>query len=307
MRVCILCEKDKVIQAQSCIGNQGLFKINLSPSGELPVTHKLSVIATTETKVQEFLKFSDLVTVEVSNTNDFLTKYGLKIIKKSINDGNIPDLGRVEKKDDRDLNYLISEHLSITKGPLKITSKYWDDSGWFGDQGSTPQCVGYAWAHWIEDGPVVHQGSHPVVSPSLIYTEAQKLDEWPGENYDGTSVRGGAKYLRLTGKIRSYLWAFDIQTLINTVLSVGPVVVGTNWYYNMFFPDRNGIIRLSGRLAGGHAYEINGVDTVKQQFRIKNSWGKSWGQQGRAYISFADMTRLIREGGEVCLAVENQF
>lgn len=141
----------------------------------------------------------------------------------------------------------------------------------------------------------------------MIYSGAQTMDEWPGENYNGTSVRGGAKYLKSLGKINSYLWAFDVQTLINTVLTVGPVVVGTNWYYNMFYPDKNGIIRLGGRLVGGHAYEINGVDTVKKQFRIKNSWGKYWGLQGRAYISFTDMSRLIKEGGEVCLAVENVF
>ena len=75
----------------------------------------------------------------------------------------------------------------------------------------------------------------------------------------------------------------------------------------MFYPDRNGLIKISGRLAGGHAYVINGVDTKKQQFRIKNSWGKSWGQQGHAYISFTDMKRLIKENGEICLAVEKTF
>lgn len=216
-------------------------------------------------------------------------------------------LGRVEKRDERDLNYLISDKLPITQSTPKITSKYWQDDLWWGNQGSTPQCVGYAWAHWIDDGPVTHGGPYPSINPSVIYTEAQKLDEWVGENYDGTSVRGGAKYLKAAGKIRSYLWAFNVTTLVNTVLSIGPVVVGTNWYTGMFYPDRNGLIRVSGRLAGGHAYQINGVDTITQRFRIKNSWGQSWGQQGHAFISFTDMARLIKEGGEICLAVENSF
>jgi hypothetical protein len=221
--------------------------------------------------------------------------------KKKVDSG----LGREISKDKKDSNYLISNHLQLTAPP--ITQRYWDDSVWAGDQGNTPQCVGYAWAHWIEDGPVLHAGSHPVVNPTTIYTEAQKVDEWPGENYDGTSVRGGAKYLKNAGKISSYLWAFDLTTMVNTVLTTGPVVVGTNWYYNMFYPDRNGLIRIGGGLAGGHAYEVNGVDKVKQQFRIKNSWGKSWGVQGHAYISFNDMSRLIRENGEVCLATEVRF
>ena len=75
----------------------------------------------------------------------------------------------------------------------------------------------------------------------------------------------------------------------------------------MFYPDRNGTIRIGGKLAGGHAYVINGVDTRTKLFRIKNSWGRTWGQQGHAYISFTDMTRLINERGEICLAVENNF
>ena len=188
-----------------------------------------------------------------------------------------------------------------------LTSKYWDANMWWGNQGNTPQCVGYAWAHWIADGPVVHSGVQPPVNPTLIYRQAQLVDEWPGTNYNGTSVRGGAKYLNTSGKIGNYYWAYDVQTLINTLLQIGPVVVGTNWYRNMFYPNSNGVISIGGPLSGGHAYVINGVDTVNRLFRIKNSWGQSWGKLGHAFISFTDMTRLINERGEICLAVENNF
>jgi len=214
-------------------------------------------------------------------------------------------LGRVFIPDERDKKYLIEDKLTLPKTIL--SSKYWDDNGWWGNQGNTSQCVGYAWAHWIEDGPIGHDGVSPIIPPSLIYTEAQKVDEWVGENYEGTSVRGAAKYLRNTNKISSYLWTYDVNVLISTILTQGPVVVGTNWYSSMFTPDRNGVIRVVGRISGGHAYVINGVDTNTKLFRIKNSWGKNWGKSGHAYISFTDMTRLIRENGEVCLAIENKF
>jgi hypothetical protein len=246
------------------------------------------------------------INIDESFISDDVCCSGTTIINPEPN--TLPNpLGRIHTEDVRDLNYLIADHLPQAAAPTVKKTQYWQDNIWNGNQGNAPQCVGYAWAHFIEDGPILHNGIHPVVSPVTIYKEAQKIDEWPGENYAGTSVRAGAKYLKSINKISSYLWAYDVTTLKNTVLNTGPVVVGTNWYYNMFFPDRNGLIRIGGYVAGGHAYVINGVDTVKQQFRLKNSWGTKWGQGGHAYISFTDMARLIRERGEVCLAVENRF
>jgi C1A family cysteine protease len=37
---------------------------------------------------------------------------------------------------------------------------------------------------------------------------------------------------------------------------------------------------------------------------MKNSWGRGWGIDGRASISFADMERLILDNGEACMAVQ---
>ena len=226
------------------------------------------------------------------------------------------NLGRKYAEDVRDKNYLITEHLlsattatthtglSANLHVSTTTSKYWDDAVWWGDQGNTPQCVGYAWEHWDNDGPVYHSGSKPHIQPSVIYAGAQKLDPWSGVTHDGTTIRAGATFLKNYGLISSYYWGYDLNTLVNTVLNLGPVVVGTNWYYNMFFPNSAGLIKVGGYLAGGHAYVINGVATQSQLFRIKNSWGKSWGQGGHAYISFSDMAKLISQQGEVCLAVE---
>jgi len=144
------------------------------------------------------------------------------------------------------------------------------------------------------------------VAPAGIYHMAQHLDEWEGTDYDGTSVRAGAKVLHHLGFIGGYQWATNFSSMVNALLEQGPCVIGVNWYEGMWQPDGGGTIYATGVLEGGHALLANGVDTVRQRIRVKNNWGRAWGRRGRAWVSFADMAKLLREDGEVCLAVEQR-
>jgi hypothetical protein len=183
------------------------------------------------------------------------------------------------------------------------TWRYWNQGGWWGDQGARPWCVDYAWHHWTADGPVTH-GRGQRWTPGDVYRHAQLIDEWPGQDYDGTSVRAGAKVLQHRGYITEYRWAWDADTVARALLEVGPVVVGTWWTTGMSEPDAEGIIHYTGSRQGGHAYLLNGVNVARGLARVKNSWGRQWSRNGTAWLPLDDLDRLVTDDGEACLAVE---
>lgn len=216
-------------------------------------------------------------------------------------------LGRLFIPDERDRAF--PAQLVLPKKAAAVKPyKYHNQSGWWGDQGDTPHCVGYSIAHWLEDGPITHAGIAPVLNPyNDIYRRAQDIDEWPGTDYDGTSVRAGMKAAQERGYVHSYYWATTIDEIVQCISNVGPVVVGTVWTHDMFFPDpKTGIIRPTGYESGGHAYVLNGYNLKKRLFRIKNSWGRLWGLEGNAWISFDDFKILLDNWGEACIAVEKK-
>ena len=82
MRICILCEESKVLQAREKMKNDNILKIDLSPTGELPATHKLCVMAVTEEKAKQLMDSAELKTIEAMNPKEFLKKHNLKKIGK---------------------------------------------------------------------------------------------------------------------------------------------------------------------------------------------------------------------------------
>lgn len=220
--------------------------------------------------------------------------------------GRILGLGRLTAPDDRDKNFPVTAILPAKESKKQI--KYHNEGGWHGDQGSLPACVGYGWAHFLKNGRNT-QKLLKEPDPVAYYHLAQQLDEYPGENYAGSSVRGGAKAMQQLGFLDSYLWASNIDEVIQTVLEVGPMVVGTIWTRAMSTPQgKDHIIKPGGPIDGGHCYLINGINLKRGRgglARMQNSWGQGWGDTGNAWMELTDMEKLLFAwDGEACMAIE---
>jgi hypothetical protein len=221
------------------------------------------------------------------------------IVLKNDNTANDPRLGRIPQPDPRNANYpsraLIRRALPITRRTWRLDVRL--------DQGQTPTCVGHAWTHDHAAAP----GTHKVDEGFALnwYRLAQLNDEWPGVDYDGSSTIGGAKAGVKQGFFQQYVWCFSPQDVADTVLSLGPVVMGTEWLTAMFDPDLDGLVKVAGRVEGGHEWLVRGVDTKKELFQASNSWSRDWGVNGDFFIHFDDLGLLLEADGDACHPVRS--
>lgn len=209
-------------------------------------------------------------------------------------------LGRVEATDDRD-HPMAAQLL----GEVPRTSRYYR-TGVILDQGRTNSCVGYSCRQWMQTAPVMYKAGSP--SGWDVYQYALTVDEFHGEQDTGTSLRAGIKSLQHFGRVESYVWAGSADEVRAWIMSdKGSVIVGTQITENMVKVDSNYYMNPTGRLLGGHAYLLMGYSVPRQAFRVCNSWGRSWAQQGRAWLRFSDFSDLLSARGDAVGVIENRL
>lgn len=186
---------------------------------------------------------------------------------------------------------------------LKPRSYTWTLKLWL-DQGREGACTGFATSHELAAKPKVVPGVDNQTAQAL-YKMAQTLDEWPGESYSGSSVTGAMKAAQTAGFYNAYRWAAGVEDLAVAVSRKGPAILGVDWFASMFNAGEDGFLRITqgARPVGGHAILCVGFSVKRQAFRLHNSWGKDFGDNGRAWISCEDMNTLFQSGGEAAIPV----
>lgn len=168
------------------------------------------------------------------------------------------------------------------------------------DQGQTGHCVGFGCAQFCNTDPI--NDHYADADGHAVYYEAKVIDGEPNAE-NGSSVHSGIKALKNRGRVGTYAWTSSLATIKAWVQSKGPVVVGTDWMNDMFSPDASGFVKPTGALAGGHCYLIVGW-SHDDVITFQNSWGSSFGLNGRFKMHAADFQTLVVSGFEACATVE---
>jgi hypothetical protein len=238
-------------------------------------------------------------------------------------------LDRLVAFDDRSRDYQIRAVLGSK--PPRETYRWWTPGPTL-DQGSEGQCVAEACTDARNGRPISRVPAMTAFEERrAFYHEAQHRDPWPGcapgpacmiapspETYGGTSVLAGAQLGAERGWWREYRWIGAgsqrvEDDVIDTLVLVGGIVFGIDWYDSMYETLPGGLIEVSGSKVGGHA--IHGWEWAPRQRMprhwsgtkpgvwLHNSWGPSYGVSRRGvtgcgFLPLDSLLGLLEAGGE---------
>jgi hypothetical protein len=240
-------------------------------------------------------------------------------------------LDRLVQFDEASRGYAAVQVLPLDAKPR---TKVWGLS-WLLDQGREGACTNFALAHNRLGSPRPRKLGAKVAEVELLafrlYGRSKQLDPWPGEAYDGTSMLAACKAWQEAKLLAEYRWAFGVDDLLLALAHLGPMCLATDWLEDMGDPPPTGLLRVSGRKIGGHAYDATGVvlyperSTVWRDTGVRgeplvvgpNSWGphrsprerpplheRPWGRMGYWAMKASDVETLLRRRGEAVVPLD---
>ena len=203
----------------------------------------------------------------------------------------------------------------------KLTVDISDKIGPIRDQGPEGTTVGFALAYALAAEVERATGQSPLYSARSIYVEARKWDEWPGQDYEGTSLLGGLTALKEIGAYLDSDWPYNQRSgptpgtqpsqrisdftlisrersdlIISALKENRPVVATIN------VTDAFGTVGGDGRVSigndlqsqGGHLICIVGYNGDRDEFKFANMWGSDWGAAGFGFIRRSDLEKILQ-------------
>lgn len=192
------------------------------------------------------------------------------------------------------------------------------------DQGQDGACTGFALATVAHTLLRATHGDDRRVSPWMLYRMAQRYDEWPGEDYSGSSARGVMKAWHKHGVCLEALWrgprkkpdaavardaaqrplgAYlrvnhrDLVAMHAALTEVGVLLATASIHAGWDRAGRDGSVPYRAGTTGAHAFAIVGYDA--DGFWVQNSWGPRWGLGGFARVTYDDW---LANGSDVWVA-----
>jgi hypothetical protein len=207
--------------------------------------------------------------------------------------------GRRYAPDPRDRFHTMAGHVKNRPNKLNKIRTQAPQRGPTLDQGPTSRCVMFSAATALGAAPLMYHRD-PLYYVQMrveegtdhwsdMYTWCQSHDEWPGEDYEGTSVRAGQEYLRIIGRSTGYVWATNLAEAKDYIKRVGsaPIILGIDWLEKMDEPELikgSYYLTAEGPVVGGHAICCLWFDRVKQAWKLQNTWSEDWGDKGVVYL-----------------------
>lgn len=181
------------------------------------------------------------------------------------------------------------------------------------DQGNVGSCTGNAAAGALGTAPFDPSTSSLSLSNAVadeqvalaLYSGATANDGISGTyppNDTGSTGVAVAKAAQKAGYIAGYQHTFTLTTALKA-LQVTPVIAGVGWVEGFDNPNAHGLVKLTGQERGGHEFVIDEVDAENFLVGATNSWGTSYGVNGRFYFSWDTFGQLLANKGDVTVFV----
>ncbi len=199
------------------------------------------------------------------------------------------------------------------------------------DQGFEGTCVGHALIGAAELLYWRKLGRPPDFSERWAYEKAKVHDEWPGTDYEGSSIRGAVKGWAKEGLCSEKAWPYvagcpgrpgrtaaaqakayllaayerclGLENMKHAIHHRGPVIAGASIHEGWTSRIPDGLIPFAPSLKtlGGHAFVLVGYDDARGVFWVRNSWGTAWGENGYAGLAYQDALCNVRDAWSVSI------